>query len=796
MTAEPIPPVAPAKRPWAGRLLWTVIPLLLGLALTLVATSRSTPVMYFRFRDGGVLAEIIAGISLLALVFGAIVGRRQLKPAWLVAAPVLVLWAGIAGVALQAAGLREFIAFDLEPNFHQVAFQEGLGEVLHVSGIATLFSALLLVQAAGFLCMRAKPDAAQVRWSKTLAVVGWLACLTLMLVAVHFICNRFADGVPIALATSLAFATVLIGTRNLRRTEPSGAETERAWSMTLVAGVCAIGAVAATIVAGLLHAREVVHSLLGSEAVDPEAKLSRVPAMYERVTENVWNIGFVGLALVVLVLLIGLGARIDGARSTFLRPVGLVLVLLLAPFGAATYQARELSLESLEYGQGSPGELVADRRIEPNTLEVQLVPIAGWGEVTANAEVVLAGKKLPWTPTTPAVFEGLPSDEPIQVGVLGDYLVSPVEDLVMPRRSGARLRIGVLAVLPAPYPDGSMEAEKILHIDATDPARFVLRWAQHHVVNAEEVLPRSLPTLAGAMRNQWRMHGSHANENDRRRDTAIIRFSSSTSLQDLVAIGDAVASQRRSVRVGGSYDMLPAVRPWFARARPSLQELDDELDVDGRSTDVSPGLASWAERALERCAGRPCVNSPVADPWGLEFGERCDTYLCSAETVAKLWRALGMARAVTGDETGAEQAFARAHLLLPDLQLPASAPAAASSAFGRVSRAKVPRVMLGALAVNGRLEPGGIRAALTRREGLVRACYADALGASPSMSGHVMLRMVVGLDGVASDTRIGGHDLPESEVAWCIQRSFRGIQFPKPDAGIVTLIATWRLSPR
>ena len=130
--------------------MWTVVPLLLGLTLTLAAMSRKAP-MYFRFDEGGILAEIVAGLGMLALVYGAIAGRRGFRHRWLVAAPMTVLWIGMAGVALQAGGLREFIAYDIEPELHERVFLEGIGEVLHVSGLASMFGALLFVQVAGFL---------------------------------------------------------------------------------------------------------------------------------------------------------------------------------------------------------------------------------------------------------------------------------------------------------------------------------------------------------------------------------------------------------------------------------------------------------------------------------------------------------------------------------------------------------------------------------------------------------------------------------------------------------------------
>jgi hypothetical protein len=52
----------------------------------------------------------------------------------------------------------------------------------------------------------------------------------------------------------------------------------------------------------------------------------------------------------------------------------------------------------------------------------------------------------------------------------------------------------------------------------------------------------------------------------------------------------------------------------------------------------------------------------------------------------------------------------------------------------------------------------------------------------------VSVRFVIGRDGSVSNAANGGSDLPDSGVVQCVVRSFYGLSFPQPEAGIVTVV--------
>ena len=66
---------------------------------------------------------------------------------------------------------------------------------------------------------------------------------------------------------------------------------------------------------------------------------------------------------------------------------------------------------------------------------------------------------------------------------------------------------------------------------------------------------------------------------------------------------------------------------------------------------------------------------------------------------------------------------------------------------------------------------------------------------NPSLSGRVAVRFVVGRDGSVSSVGNGGSDLPDGGVVSCVVNSFRGLSFPAPDDGIVTVGYAKQFSP-
>ena len=101
----------------------------------------------------------------------------------------------------------------------------------------------------------------------------------------------------------------------------------------------------------------------------------------------------------------------------------------------------------------------------------------------------------------------------------------------------------------------------------------------------------------------------------------------------------------------------------------------------------------------------------------------------------------------------------------------------------------------GGYSVSGRLPPEVIQRIVRQNFGRFRACYEDGLRTNPSLQGRVTVRFVIGRDGAVSNASDGGSDLPDAGVVACVVRAFRGLSFPQPEGGIVTVTYPITFSP-
>jgi hypothetical protein len=107
-----------------------------------------------------------------------------------------------------------------------------------------------------------------------------------------------------------------------------------------------------------------------------------------------------------------------------------------------------------------------------------------------------------------------------------------------------------------------------------------------------------------------------------------------------------------------------------------------------------------------------------------------------------------------------------------------------------------PSVRVANVTVGGRLPPEVIQRVVRQNFGRFRYCYEQGLRTSPTLSGRVAVRFVIGRDGSVSNVGNGGSDLPDSAVVSCIVRAFYGLSFPQPEeGGIVTVVYPIMLTP-
>jgi len=107
--------------------------------------------------------------------------------------------------------------------------------------------------------------------------------------------------------------------------------------------------------------------------------------------------------------------------------------------------------------------------------------------------------------------------------------------------------------------------------------------------------------------------------------------------------------------------------------------------------------------------------------------------------------------------------------------------------LGGSHRTRAPRVRMGATQVTGRLPPEVIQRIVRQSYGRFRLCYEKGLRNNPNLEGKISVRFVIGRDGRVSNVGQAGTDLPDARVVSCVVNSYRGLTFPEPEGGVVTV---------
>lgn len=121
--------------------------------------------------------------------------------------------------------------------------------------------------------------------------------------------------------------------------------------------------------------------------------------------------------------------------------------------------------------------------------------------------------------------------------------------------------------------------------------------------------------------------------------------------------------------------------------------------------------------------------------------------------------------------------------------------------FGGVAR-------VGDTRVSGRLPPAVVQATVRAAAGQMRACYLAGLARNPELRGKVVVRFVIGRDGktgpvllVTKEAESSANspklvtDMADSKVSDCVLGVYRGLRFPLPEGGIVTVVYPIEFAP-
>lgn len=97
-----------------------------------------------------------------------------------------------------------------------------------------------------------------------------------------------------------------------------------------------------------------------------------------------------------------------------------------------------------------------------------------------------------------------------------------------------------------------------------------------------------------------------------------------------------------------------------------------------------------------------------------------------------------------------------------------------------------------ALEVNGRLPPAVVERVLRQSLPRFRACYNPRSG----VSGDVVIKFIIDRAGAVAMTADGGSTLDDPAVFRCIAREIGKLDFPQPEAGMVTVIYPLHFQPK
>jgi len=120
---------------------------------------------------------------------------------------------------------------------------------------------------------------------------------------------------------------------------------------------------------------------------------------------------------------------------------------------------------------------------------------------------------------------------------------------------------------------------------------------------------------------------------------------------------------------------------------------------------------------------------------------------------------------------------------------------AGAGRLGGSHRSSSPQIRPGATTVSGRLPAEVVQRIVRQNFGRFRMCYEDGLRNNPNLQGRVTVRFVIGSDGSVGRAANAGSDLPDAAVVQCVVGAFRGLSFPQPEGGSVSVVYPLLLSP-
>ena len=126
---------------------------------------------------------------------------------------------------------------------------------------------------------------------------------------------------------------------------------------------------------------------------------------------------------------------------------------------------------------------------------------------------------------------------------------------------------------------GPCKPEARLHVQTTDPSKFLLVWKEGPTVVRTAEVPReptrvkygkdgktavAFPALAARIAEEWKSAGVHRDPTDRKFDHAVVHAGNEMPYGEIVAVMDAVSRPQRGVLQSGKTEQAAAFEMTFA----------------------------------------------------------------------------------------------------------------------------------------------------------------------------------------------------------------------------------------
>ena len=99
-----------------------------------------------------------------------------------------------------------------------------------------------------------------------------------------------------------------------------------------------------------------------------------------------------------------------------------------------------------------------------------------------------------------------------------------------------------------------------------------------------------------------------------------------------------------------------------------------------------------------------------------------------------------------------------------------------------------PKLSVGTMTISGRLAAEVVEKVVRKHHNRFAFCHRRTVHSAVGAYGTLTMRFVIGRDGGVSNAAVASSTISSAEFASCVRDAFAGMLFPRPPAGIVTVV--------